>query len=357
MTTCSLSELSNDELLARVRLLADRERHTTAQLVASLGELDARRLYLAEGCASLFSYCVQTLHLSEHAAYGRMEAARAARRFPRILERLESGALTLTSVCLIARHLTEENCCAVLDAASHKSKREVEHLVAELRPLPDVPSAVRKMPAPPKFGSPLKAHVLDAEPAKPATLPSVVGAPTARPTMVVPLAPECYKVQFTVSRETYEKLRRVQDLLRHTVPTGDVAVIFDRALSRLLDDLARTKLAASSRSRQKRAPAPGSRHIPAAVKREVWARDDGRCAFVGNGGRCTETEFLEFHYTVPFADGGEASAANIQLRCRAHNAHEAWKQSGGFLVREVPPPWRVANSVRTELPGLLAGSC
>jgi hypothetical protein len=28
--------------------------------------LHERQLYLAEGCSSMFTYCVQVLHLSEH---------------------------------------------------------------------------------------------------------------------------------------------------------------------------------------------------------------------------------------------------------------------------------------------------
>ena len=149
-----------------------------------------------------------------------------------------------------------------------------------------------------------------------------------------PLAPERYKVQFTVSRETYDKLRRVQDLLRHTLPSGDPAAIFDRALTRLLDELARTRLAATSRPRAQRPPAPESRHMPAAVKREVWRRDAGRCAFVGTSGRCTETGFLEFHHVVPYAAGGQAIIENIELRCRAHNAYESAQYFGTLFVRE-----------------------
>ena len=62
--------LSDPELLQEVRRLASQERHAIARLIAALGELDARRLYLGEGCSSLFTYCTQVLHLSEHAAYG-----------------------------------------------------------------------------------------------------------------------------------------------------------------------------------------------------------------------------------------------------------------------------------------------
>jgi len=91
--------------------------------------------------------CTQALHLSEHAAYGRIEAARAARRFGVILELLADGALTLTSICLLTPHLTTEKHANVLESARHKSKRDVEHLVAALRPQPAVPSSVRKLPA------------------------------------------------------------------------------------------------------------------------------------------------------------------------------------------------------------------
>jgi hypothetical protein len=87
------------------------------------------------------------LHLSEHAAYNRIETARAARRFPSILGLVESAAVTLTTVRLLAPHLTEANHRDVLEHARHKSKREVELLVATLHPRPDVPSAVRKLPS------------------------------------------------------------------------------------------------------------------------------------------------------------------------------------------------------------------
>jgi HNH endonuclease len=119
------AELSDKALLAEVKRLAEHERVATADLIAILAELDARRLYLGEGCSSLFSYCTRVLHLSEHAAYGRIEAARAARRHPVILDMLAAGSVNLTTVCLLTPHLTEANHVAVLNAAHHKSKREV----------------------------------------------------------------------------------------------------------------------------------------------------------------------------------------------------------------------------------------
>jgi hypothetical protein len=156
-----------------------------------------------------------------------------------------------------------------------------------------------------------------------------------RPSTVTPLAPGRYKIQVTVSAETHDKLRRAQDLLRHVVPNGDPASVLDRALTLLVADLEKKKCAVARRPRQSRGPNTRSRHVPAAVKREVWARDGGRCTFVGIQGRCTERGFLELHHVVPFADGGPTVADNLRLRCRAHNAYEAEQVFGPWLTREV----------------------
>jgi hypothetical protein len=131
-------------------------------------------------------------------------------------------------------------------------------------------------------------------------------------------------VQVTVGCETIEKLRRVQDLMRYAIPNGDPAAIIDRALTVLLAQLERTKLAATDRPRTDRGLTLGSRHVPARVRRAVWARDEGQCAFIGaDGHRCQERGFLEFHHTIPYAEGGEATVETIELRCRAHNLFEA----------------------------------
>ena len=245
--------LSDPELLLEVRRLAGQERHATARLIAALGELDARRLFLGEGCSSLFTYCTQVLHLSEHAAYGRIETARAVRKWPALLELLADGSLHLTAITLLAPHLTAENHQQVLASARHKSKREVEEIVARLRPQPPVASSVRKLPAPKELlrervAAPPAPTLAAPAATEPAADQPAVGKPKTR-AEIKPLAPEQYKVQFTVSRETYEKLREAQDLLRHRIPSGDVAVIFDRALTLLLEELHKAKHAASGRPR------------------------------------------------------------------------------------------------------------
>jgi hypothetical protein len=140
------SHLSDDDLVSQVKSLARSEREATATLIAHLAELDARRLYLGAGFSSLFTYCCEVLHLSEPAAYNRIEAARAARRFPVILPILGEGSLSLATVRLLASNLTAENQQELLAAATGKSKRQVEEMLVRYFPKPDVPSSVRKLP-------------------------------------------------------------------------------------------------------------------------------------------------------------------------------------------------------------------
>ena len=341
-------DLSDCDLLGELERAASNEREATARLIALLAEVDSRKLYAGQGYSSLFIFCTHQLHLSEHAAYLRIEAARLARRFPAILDRLCDGSLHLTALSLLGPHLTTSNHVDLLDTVRHKSKRDVEQLVARLRPQADVPSVVRKLPTLRSASIPVSdipvpvpvRHAATPDERMPNSAPSApIAAACAapRPPEIKPLAPDRYKVQFTVSRETHDKLRRVQDLMRHTIPDGDPAAIFDRALTLLLAELSRAKFAATDRPKREHGTAQRhSRHIPAAVKRSVWSRDGGRCAFRGEQGRCTETGFLEFHHVVPYADGGETSAANLELRCRAHNQYEMdlWSGATQPCVRE-----------------------
>jgi len=342
MTTApSLLQLSDDDLVAHVKAAARDERCATGCLVAALAEFDRRKLYRAQGCSSLFTYCTDVLHLSEAAACNRSAAARAAAKFPAVLGKLRDGSLSLTAVRLLAPVLTVENATELLDRATHQSTREVERLVATLRPKPDVAPAIRKLPdrlpAVRAVELPLAVASADAPPdrqdvtssvhtfnAPASDTPQIRTPPRRAGAVIAPLSAERYKIQFTASRDVHDKLRRAQELMRHANPSGDPAVIVERALDLLLAQLAKQKFAATVHPRTvERSTARHSRHIPAAVRREVSRRDGERCAFVGAEGRCRERAFLEFHHVQPFADGGPATVDNVQLRCRTHNQYEA----------------------------------
>jgi len=363
MTTNDPARMSNIELLDATTNAVRDERRSTAELLGLLAEVDARRLYLGEGCSSLFTYCTQVLHLSEHAAYHRIEAARAAKQYPIILARVAGGCLTLTAVAMLRPHLTAENHEKLLDAARHKSKRDVEYQIACLEPKVVARTLIRRMPdraanasviltgddamLPPnaKTSSDECAGVAEGPaahtgpvPPRDTGRPTISSAPARVRWTVTPLASDRYLLRVTLSADAHAKLRRAQDLMRHTIPNGDPAAILEKALTLLVDQFEKVKTAKTARPRRP-SPEPGkrsggSRYIPAPVRRTVWIRDEGRCAFVGPRGRCTETGSLEYHHVIPFARGGPTDVSNITLRCRAHNRFESELEFG----RWSPPP-------------------
>ena len=197
------SHLGSAELTAELSRLARCEREATAALIVHLAEFDARRLFEGAGHSSLFKYCMAVLHLSEDAVYNRIKAARAARDYPVIIERLESGALSLTTVRLLAPRLTHENHQELLAAASGKGKQAVEELLAHRFPQADVAASVRKLPSRPVTPAPeivqTVAPAAGAPAATPGTeVPLIVAAlPAAARSVVRPLAPERYEIRFT----------------------------------------------------------------------------------------------------------------------------------------------------------------
>jgi hypothetical protein len=148
MARRSFAGVPDHVLLRALASLVVKDRATTCELLQHLAEVGDRQLHRPAGYSSLYRYCVDELRMSEDTAYKRIQAARAAREFPDILERLEDGRLHLTAVVLLAPHLTRENAAELLEAGSHKTKSELEHLLAAWFPKADVPTVLQAVPAP-----------------------------------------------------------------------------------------------------------------------------------------------------------------------------------------------------------------
>ena len=145
-TQRDVSRCTDHELIDKLRRLVAADRALNAELLMHLGEMEARGLYREQAYASMFDYSVRALRMSDAEAYLRIHAARLGRRFPLILELFASGALHLTAIKLLGPYLTPDNHVQLLERARGKSKRDVERLVAEIAPKPDVPNQLRKLP-------------------------------------------------------------------------------------------------------------------------------------------------------------------------------------------------------------------
>src|SRR6476661_3823725 len=130
MRIYSLSRLTNPQVLSGLYKNASRSCEVTALLLAYIAEADKRRLYLSEGFPSMHAFCVARLHLSEPAAFKRIHAARAARKFPELFSAIADGRLHLSAVCMLAPHFTSKNVSVLMAEATHRRKFEIRELLA-----------------------------------------------------------------------------------------------------------------------------------------------------------------------------------------------------------------------------------
>jgi hypothetical protein len=324
------AQVSDDELLRRLSSLLGDSRRVEADLVDHIAEVDDRRLYAREACPSMFAYCTDVLHLSEAEAGLRISVARAVREHPSILEMLADGRLHLSGIAMLRRHLTAENSTIVLERAAHRSKSQIEGLLAELAPRPDVPAVIRKLPvapAPARAAAP-SLFVSDAQHRPDGVASTVTSAP-----VIQPLAPERFKVQFTAGAELRRKLERLQKLM-----SADLAQIIDRAVTEKLERLERKRFGLTKSPRQSSLPEDKpttDRYVPAALKRAVCIRDEGRCRYTDAAGqRCKERDWLEYHHRFPYALGGQHTLRDVCLMCHAHNQYEADRDFGRALMAQ-----------------------
>ena len=338
LVLAAVAHLGDVELMAGLDGLVQQDRALTARLLLHLGEVEARGLYRDRGFSSMFEYAVEAHHMSPDEAYLRLKTAKLAREFPLVLQMLERNQLHLSAIKLLAGHLTQANHVELLERARSRSKREVELLVAELAPKPDVPSLVRKLPQPRVSARVMPVPAVEPAPSAPAVPELCLKSPAQ---VTTPLSPGRYKVQFTATQTLHDKLQQLKDLMRHQIPDGDLCVIVERAAELLIEQQMKQRFAQTKKPRSA-APAAAtleakrpSRHIPRAVIREVYARDAGQCTFVSpEGRRCAARSHLELHHEDPYARGGPPTVQNLRLLCRVHNALMAERDFGRDYIRD-----------------------
>jgi hypothetical protein len=260
----------------------------------------------------------------------------------------------------------------------------VEELVVSIKPRPAPAEGVRRLPAPaaspaacpgvsnleacgdgssPTLALPMALPVSTPGTPTPALVPSPVETRAARASAsaseVRPVAEERWSVRITLDAAAKADLDALRALVSHKIPDGDLGAVVRDAIRCALEKYGKRRGAfgdgvtrTSGRKTASRAKLP-ARSISAAVRREVWQRDGGRCTFVGpDGCRCESRWQLQFDHIVPVAlNGGKPpAAADLRLRCRPHNLLEAERVFG----REHMDQFRRDAAGRTDGPGCTA---
>lgn len=373
MALSTLKSLGDAELESALKGLLAASARTEARVVMHLAELDRRRLHLRTGFPSLFRYCMETLGFSEFEAVFRIAAARLGQKFPLIFELLEGRQIHLSALHLLRHHLTKQNHRELLAAACHKSKRQVELLVARRFPRADVRPSLHELQR------------------------------------LEPLSPGRYRLELTIDEQTKQDLERACELLSHVSAAADFALVVQRGVRAVVEQLekqrygkrgasgrqqassmrrnrtnepegqrananerpvpnggeqgcvmlptnesgrcradeggetsgavqrdvtvgatlpksnglrakAREQRPREERSTDERTAVRARKRIPNQVRRAVAERDDGCCTFVSaDGRRCRSRRLLQIHHEQPWARGGADSLDNLRLLCAEHN--------------------------------------
>ena len=389
MNAAAPSCLASDALARRLRELVGDERNVQVDFLLHLEEFDRRRAWAEAGYDSLWTYCQRALHLREGPAGRRIGAMRVLRRFPGLEPALRDGRLCLSTVTVLGPLLTPANVDGLVERAAYLTKAEVEHLAASLQPRTAPKDGVRKLPvrsvaanapaltlAPPgrcerTAAPPTEPERTDRPPVE-GTLPVMSGdqgdtisqmldldVPDARPehrAELRPLSSDRWSLRVTLDAPAKADLDALPTLTSHST-AGDLAAVLREAVRCALVKHGKRKGAAAvtARAASRRnpdatspaqaatpeqasvsprpaddVPAPAARRgIPASVRREVWKRDGGCCAWVGpDGRRCGSGWKLQFDHILPVARGGDSTTDNLRLTCATHNRLHAEQDFG-----------------------------
>ena len=334
-----------------------------ADFLVALAEFDRQRLWVQLGHASLFDFLHRELGLSRGSAHYRKVAAQLIQRFPEVVGPLREGKLCITVVLELARVITPENSTEVLPRFFHRSRQEAKAVAVEIRPAEVVPRK-EMVTALPLVSSTQPGRV---QPVELAAAPLVQGASSPTPAMrpaapmqAEPLTPDLRRLHMTVSKQFLHKLEAARAGQGHAQPGASAEKVIEAALDLLLEQQARRRGVAKKPQQTPRPARPG--HVPAAVKRAVWSRDDGKCQWpIDSGGICGSTLRLEIDHVVPRARGGPSTIDNCRLACRTHNQLAARQVYGDDrmdrftnrekrsvpVARESALPWRPRATARS----------
>jgi hypothetical protein len=305
------------------RRLADllhRERGAMTDFLLALADFDRQRLWIQLGHACLFDFLHRELGLSRGAAHYRKVAAQLVQRYPEMVEPLREGKLCMTAVLEVARVITPENSAVVLPRFFHRSKQEAKAIAVEICPATVIPrrDVVRALPlVSTKSGRVQPVERAETHPVQGAS-PTAL-APAEQRASFVPLTPNLQRLHMTVSRQFLDKLDAARKGQGHAQPGASAEKVLEAALDLLLAQQAKRRGEVKKPQKRPR-PSRNPGHIPAAVKRAVWSRDEGKCTWpLDSGGTCGSTTRLEIDHVVPRGRGGASTVDGCRLLCRSPN--------------------------------------
>jgi hypothetical protein len=278
----NLIQLSDQQLHSNTKSLASEERLVQLELLHHLLEVERRKLFLSLGFGSLFDYVVKELKYSESSAYRRIQTMKLLRDLPQVEEKLAQGSLTLTAASQLQslfkkEDVTDDIKLELVKEAENKSSLDVERQILQFQ-----------------------------------------GATSQPQEKIKQVSAEMVELKLTIPTELKEKLDQLRLQFSHVNPEMSYIALLEHLCDKALPKM---KPQSTATPAPEVKTEPQGRHIPAAMKREVWERDGGCCSYTdaNTGKRCGSKFQLQYDHIEPYALGGSTEPENLRILCAQHN--------------------------------------
>ncbi|WP_413570103.1 HNH endonuclease [Bdellovibrio sp. HCB117] len=301
----SISKMTNNELDSRIKTLASNERKLLKSILFTISEIDGRRSYLELGYPSLFDYLTKEVGYSGGSAQRRIDAARILREIPETAEKIESGEIKLNQISMLqraAREVAKERNVEVsahdkkelLSQIANRGHEETQKEIASYFDLPVIEAPVSKVQA-----------------------------------------DESVRLEFTLTKEQYEKLKQAQALLAHSSSSSDIPNFIEHICDKIITQKTKVRPLKNENADESSNDASVENFVTATVAvsnrvKKLMLAKQPCCQFKipSTGKICGSTWLLQVDHIQPRWSGGDNSLENLQVLCAQHNRLKYRMESG-----------------------------
>ena len=279
----NLKLLSDESLDQSLLAFVKKEKEVLKEILCHIAEVDRRRLFLRMGYSSLYVYLTERMNYDGGSAQRRIDAARLVQQVPSVLESIDQGEITLAQVTFLQKSLRQvkdkqislDSKTELLESMKRKTLAETQVEVCKTLdiPLKETPKISHQ-------------------------------------------ANESVRLEVTLTKEQWEKIKTMRELLSNTLPSGEGDQVLEYVAGKVIEQ----KMKGPS------------------LKRQVLQRD-GCCQYKDrkSGKMCGSKWNLQVDHIRPRWAGGSNELSNLRAVCANHN-QELYRQQAG--IRRITAMWQ-----------------